>query len=271
MELNNKFSDIIYSVKDKKPLIHHITNYVTVNDCANVVLALGGRPVMADSPLEVEEFTSMASALVINTGTLNKEKLESFLLAGKRANELGIPVVLDPVGVGASNFRNNAVNNILKEVKLSVLRGNMSEIKNIYGIKTITRGVDSLEGSVEEGQVIAKELAKRLKTTVAISGRIDIISNGNKTYTLHNGCENLSNLTGTGCMASSLIASCCGVEGESIYGAVAGFSIMSISGEKARNLLKPGQGLGSFKVYLMDSISNFTIEDFNKRSKINEI
>lgn len=271
MELNSKVSDIIHSVKDKKPLIHHITNYVTVNDCANIVLAFGGRPVMADSPLEVEEFTSMASALVINTGTLNKEKLESFLLAGKRANELGIPVVLDPVGVGASNFRNNAVNKILKEVKLSVLRGNISEIKNIYGIKTVTRGVDSLEGSVEEGREISQELAKRLKSTVAISGRVDIISNGNKTYTLHNGCEYLSNLTGTGCMTSSLIACCCGVEAESIYGAIAGLSIMSISGEKALSLLKPDQGLGSFKVYLIDSISNFSIEDFNNRSKINEI
>lgn len=271
MELTNKLNEIITKIRSEKPLIHHITNYVTANDCANVVLAIGGRPVMADSPLEVEEITPMASALVLNTGTLNKEKINSFLLAGKKANDLGIPVVLDPVGVGATNLRNNTVKEILNELKISVLRGNMSEIKNIYGVKTLTRGVDSMENTLDGGIQIAKDLASVLKCTVVITGEIDIISNGKKTYLLHNGHETLSNITGTGCMSSSLIATCCGVGEDSIYGAVAGISIMSIAGEKAFELLNREEGLGSFRVYLMDKVSNFSNKDFVERVKINEI
>lgn len=238
MELKNKLSRILEEVKKQKPLVHHITNYVTVNDCANMVLALGGSPVMADDPKEVEEMVSIASALVLNIGTLNERTMESFILAGKKANERNIPVIVDPVGVGATSLRNLTVDRILKEVRLSVLRGNMSEIKNIYGIESQTKGVDSVDSSLDGGKEIAMELAKRLACTVAITGAVDIVSNGDKTYAINNGHKMLSSITGTGCMTSSLIGVCCGVEKESIYGALGGIMIMGIAGEKAEKRLK---------------------------------
>ncbi|AOY77854.1 hydroxyethylthiazole kinase [Clostridium formicaceticum] len=271
MEINNQLITILQEIKRQKPLVHHITNYVTVNDCANIVLALGGSPVMADDQDEVEEMVSIASALVLNIGTLNKRSMESFLIAGKKANEIGVPVILDPVGVGATNLRNEIVRRILKNVKLSVLRGNMSEIKNIYGIAASTKGVDSIDNPLDGGKEIALELAKRLQCTVVITGAVDIISDGGTVYYINNGHEMLTNITGTGCMSSSLIGLCCGTGKGSLHGAIAGMMIMGIAGEKAQSRLKEYEGLGSFKVYLMDAISKFSIEDIQERGKVNEI
>ena len=271
MELYNKLDTILEKIKRDKPLVHHITNYVTVNDCANIVLALGGSPVMADDKKEVEEMVSIASALVLNIGTLNERTIEAFILAGKRANELGVPVILDPVGVGATTLRNQTVERILKEVKLSVLRGNMSEIKKIYGIDASTRGVDSIDSTLEGGIEIAAELAKRLACIVAITGAVDIISDGTRVFSISNGHPILSSVTGTGCMSSSLIGLCCGTGEGSLYGAIAGIMIMGLAGEKAQVRLKDYEGLGSFKVYLMDAISSFSIDDIKERGKANEL
>lgn len=271
MDVYEHLYEILTRIKRDKPLIHHITNYVTANDCANVVLALGGTPVMADDPNEVEEMVSLASALVLNIGTLNEKKIESFILAGKKANELGIPVVLDPVGVGATKFRKEAAKRILKQVKLSVLRGNMSEIKNIYGIEGTTRGVDSTENSLDGGREIALALAQRLNCVVAITGAVDIISDGLKVYCINNGHKMLCDITGTGCMSSSLIGLCCGAQAEYIYGAIMGVIIMGIAGEKAYEALTDDDGIGSFKVNLMNAISRFSTIDIKKRGKISEI
>ena len=271
IDIYENLYEILIKIKKEKPLIHHITNYVTANDCANVVLALGGTPVMADDPNEVEEMVSLASALVLNMGTINERKVESFILAGKKANELGIPIVLDPVGVGATKFRKEAAKRILKEIKISVLRGNMSEIKNIYGIEGITRGVDSTENTLDGGREIALALAQRLNCVVAITGAVDIISDGLKVYCITNGHEMLCSITGTGCMSSSLIGLCCGVQVEHLYGAIMGVIIMGIAGEKAYEALNNEDGMGSFKVNLMNAISRFSAEDIKKRGKIHEI
>lgn len=270
MVLADKLNSIMAEIRSQSPLIHQITNYVSINDCANVVLALGGKPIMAHSPLEVEEIVSKSSALVINTGTPSEDRIKSYILAGKRANQMGIPVVLDPVGAGATDFRNEIVEKILKEVSISVLRGNMSEIKSIYGINTKIRGVDSAENPLHGGLEIAKGLANKLGCTVAITGEIDVVSNGYKSYTMENGHEFLSSITGTGCMTTSLIGTCCSVENDPIYGAIAGISIMAIAGEKALGYLKDNEGLGSFKVYLMDAINRFSSQDI-ERGIINEI
>lgn len=271
MDLLKSFSGILDDIKVTKPLVHHITNYVTVNDCANIVLAFGGSPVMADDPKEVEEMVSMASSLVINVGTLNERTIKSFLLAGKKANSLDIPVILDPVGVGATRLRSKTVKDILKDIKLSVIRGNMSEIKYIYDSTGITRGVDSIHDSLQGGKEIAMELSQRLSCIVAITGKIDIVSNGNKTYYVENGHEILSRITGTGCMTTSLIGVSCGAKRDNLMGAILGIMTMGIAGEKAYNLLEDKRYYGSFKESLMNFVGTINFDDYREKGRIYEV
>lgn len=271
MELIKDFDEMLKKIKKDKPLVHHITNYVTTNDCANSVLAMGGSPVMADELEEVEEMVSLASSLVLNIGTLNKTVIKSFIVAGKKANSLGIPVVLDPVGVGATKLRTDTVRHILEEVKISVLRGNMSEIKNIYGIKGLTKGVDSTEDSREGGIEIALGLAKRISCIVVITGVVDIISDGEKIYRIENGHEMLSKVTGTGCMTSSLIGLCCGTHTNNLLAAVMGTAAMGISGELAYESTQKTDQIGTFRIKLMDAIGSLTIDVFKERMKIHEV
>jgi len=231
-------------------LVHHITNYVTVNDCANVVLAIGANPVMADDPVEVEDMVSICDALVINIGTLNERTVSSMIKAGKKANAKNIPVILDPVGVGATPFRFETAANLLKEVHFSVIRGNMAEIKVIAGLHAKRAGVDSLEEE-ENGVSIARTLAQKLGCVIAITGKVDVVSDGKQCYSIFNGHTALTRLTGTGCMSSSLIGCFLGSSKKPLYSAIAGVVCMGIAGEMASKSL----GLGSFKVNLMDSIA----------------
>lgn len=260
---NNTYS-LLKLIREKKPLVHHITNYVTINDCANIVLAIGASPIMADAVEEVEEIVSLASALVINMGTLSKEHVEAMLVAGKKANELGIPVILDPVGVGATAFRKKSAEKIIKEVKLAVIRGNVSEIKSISGISVKSKGVDVSErdiiqtDSLEYGKDISEELALKLNCVIAITGAIDIISGEGKAVFIDKGHKMLSTVTGTGCMCTSLIGAYCAVSRSYFEAAVAGILTMDLAGEKAyKNLKTIDEGSGSFKMKLMDSIFNF--------------
>ncbi|SCY42833.1 hydroxyethylthiazole kinase [Alkaliphilus peptidifermentans] len=269
MNLIHNFAHILEKIKSDKPLVHHITNYVTVNDCANAVLAIGGAPVMADDPREVEEMVSIASSLVLNTGTLNNRTIESFILAGKKANTLDIPVILDPVGVGATTLRTETVKRIIDEVKLTVLRGNMSEIMNINGTKAITRGVDSTDDTMAGGREVAQSLSKRLGCVVAITGATDIVSDGTKVYYIQHGHEMLARVTGTGCMTTSLIGLCCGTKEIPIYGAMLGIVVMGAAGERAYEE-NVDEGVGSYRVKLMDAIGNFSVQQINEGEKIYE-
>lgn len=276
MENIQTIAKLLTEVKAKNPLVHQITNYVTVNDCANIVLALGGSPVMADDEAEVEEMVTIASALVINIGTLNARTVKSMLLAGKKANQLGIPVVLDPVGVGATNFRTDTAARLIQEIQLAVLRGNMSEIKMLAGIETKTRGVDSgdtVEGNAG-GKEIAENLAKKLHCTIAITGAQDIISDGIRTSFINNGHPILAKVTGTGCMATALIGCYSGVISDKtenyFWAANAGIMTMGVAGEKAWANLPPSEGIGSFKTNLFDSIYKLTPDDLLKGGKFHE-
>ena len=144
MDIKTYIGNLLENVRERAPLVHHITNYVTVNDCANITLSIGASPVMADDINEVEAMTSIASSLVINIGTLNSRTVECMIKAGKKANEVGIPVILDPVGAGATPYRTKVAKTIMDNIELAVIRGNLSEIKTLYGINTKTKGVDSL-------------------------------------------------------------------------------------------------------------------------------
>jgi hydroxyethylthiazole kinase len=257
-----KLENILLEIKKQKPLIHHITNYVTANDCANIVLALGGSPIMAECIEEVEEIVSRASALLLNLGTLTEKAVQSMIIAGKKANILNIPVILDPVGVGASEFRRKMVEKILKEVKVSVIKGNLTEIKNISGLKEESKGVDSANSnfSYEEIVELAKRLAIKFACVVVVTGEIDIITDGKKIYNVKNGTPKLTQITGTGCMIGSIISICCGVTNDYLLASTLAILIMGISGEKACNG-REGIDIGTFKVKLFDAINNFTKED----------
>lgn len=269
MENIKAIVQLLRDVKNKKPLVHHLTNYVTVNDCANIVLALGGSPVMADDAGEVEEMVGIASALVINIGTLNVRTIESMLLAGKKANQLGIPVVLDPVGAGATSLRTNTAAKLIHEIKLAVLRGNMSEIKVVAGVDALTRGVDSVDNGAG-GEEIASSLAKRLDCIVAITGARDIVSDGSRIGLIDNGDQLLAKISGTGCMATSLIGCYAGVTTDSYLAACAGLVTMGVAGEKAVASLNPTEGIGTYKVKLMDGIDQLTPEELLQDAKFNE-
>jgi len=269
--MNEIYKKLFENIRAKKPLIHHITNYVTANDCANITLAVGASPVMADDIAEVSDICAISSALLINMGTLNAHTIESMLTAGKTANRLNIPVVFDPVGVGASSLRNKTARKFLNEIKVSVLRGNISEIKFIAGLQSETKGVDASNRDLTDDTIpIAKNLSKKLDCVVAITGAVDIISNGEKNVSIKNGHKMLSNITGTGCMCSSLIASFCGASPKNIFeSAITAISIMGIAGEIAFSK-SGGNGNGSFRTALHDAVSKINAEIFKERVKIYE-
>ena len=269
MELREKVSKLISKVREKNPLVHHITNYVTVNDCANITIAIGGSPVMADDINEAADMTSMVSALVINIGTLNTRTIESMIASGKRANKLGIPVILDPVGIGATSFRTKTTEALIKEIKFSVIRGNMSEIKMLAGVEAKIKGVDSI-GTEEGGEEIALNLSKKLNCIVAITGVKDIISDGTRICIIENGHNMLSKVTGTGCMTTSLIGSFCGANSDYYLSAIAGITSMGLAGEKSFEALAVKTYLGDFKVSIFNAIASLTEDDMLKGSRLYE-
>lgn len=267
MEIREKILANLSAVKEKNPLIHHITNYVTVNDCANTVLAIGGSPVMADDLEEVAEMVGFASALVLNIGTLNSRTIESMLVAGSRAKELGVPVILDPVGVGATKLRTTTAEKLIRELKPEVIRGNMSEIMVLAGQNVAIKGVDSIADE-QGGSIIAKRFASELSCVIAITGKTDVVSDGRQVCLLNNGHRILADVTGTGCMTSSLVGTFCGVTKDYFTAAIAGIISMGLAGEIAQATLHHGEGIGTFRARLLDSIYNLTPEILARDGKI---
>jgi len=263
MYIKEQLKEVFEALQGKRALIHHITNYVTVNDCANVVLAIGASPIMADELAEVEQMVGICDALVLNIGTANERTIASMLKAGKAANTKGIPVVLDPVGVGATTFRHESVAKLMEAISFSVIRGNMAEIKTIAGLEAKSSGVDSLEEE-SDGAKIALSLAQRLGCVIAITGKSDIVTDGKVCYVLENGDVALTNVTGTGCMSTSLIGSFLGASNNALASAIAGILTMSIAGEIADK----SKGMGTFHTSLMDAMSKMNVEIIREKSKI---
>ncbi len=258
-------------VKSESPLIHNITNYVTVNDCANIILACGGSPIMADDAQEVEEITRVCRGLNINIGTLNSRTVESMVLAGREANRLGHPVVLDPVGAGASALRTKTAGRLLEEIRFSVIRGNVSEIKTLAGTAAETQGVDAgsmdriTEENLEEAVQFAKEYAAKMKTVAAITGAIDLVADGETAYVIRNGVPMMSRVTGTGCMLSALLAVYITASPEqTLKAAAAAVCAMGLAGELAYRRMRELDGNASFRTYLIDAVCNMTPEQLKE-------
>lgn len=270
------FEKILENVRKSEPIVHVITNYVTVNDCANIILAAGGSPIMADSKYEVEDITSIANSLVINIGTLNEDVAEAMIKAGKKANELGHPVILDPVGVGSSSFRKKFVFDLLKEVDFSVIRGNISEIKTIYRGKGITKGVDVDENdivtdeNIDETIAFIKKLSRKTGAVIVVTGAIDIASSSEKTYIIRNGHPLMTRVTGTGCMLTTVIGSFCGANSNNILEATAAaVCAMGICGELGHDKLEEvGGGTSTYGTYIIDFMSKMDSEILNGGAKI---
>jgi hydroxyethylthiazole kinase len=272
---DQRAANIIRKISAKKPLVHHITNYVTVNDCANVVLAIGAAPVMADDIGEVEDIVAISSALVLNIGTLNQRTIAAMLAAGKAANQKGIPVVLDPVGAGATPLRTETAARIMDEVKVAVIRGNISEIKTIGGAGGRTRGVDAgesdstREDAIQTVNRMAADLAKRTGSVIAITGVVDVISDGRRSCFIRNGHAIMAGVTGTGCMCTALTGAFCGAEEDYTVATAAAVMTMGIAGEKAyRRMESAGLGNGSYRAFLIDEISRMTDKTLTDEGKI---
>ena len=264
-----EFGIHLTAVRQRKPLVQCITNFVTVNDCANIILASGGSPTMAEHPLEVAEAVRKAQALVCNMGAI--DKVEAMVLAGREANRIGTPVILDPVGAGGTQLRRDAVKRLLEEVHFSVIRGNASEIRYLAGQQTTGSGVDvsALDEITEENLssavTMAAELAENLSTVIAISGKIDVISNGITTCVLRNGCATMARITGSGCMLTALIGAFCGAKSDPFTAACSAMAAIGISGEIAEEKrLRNHTGNATFRNDLIDAVFNLTEEQLEK-------
>ena len=263
-------------VRKKAPVVHNITNYVTVNDVANVILACGGSPIMSDEPEDVADITSICGGLNINLGTLHKTSIEGMLKAGHRSNELGHPVLLDPVGAGASRFRTEMALKLIKEIKFSVIRGNVSEIKTLAYGSGSTKGVDAAEGdkvteeNLDEMVAYAKNISEKLGSVIAMSGAIDIVADKNTAYVIRNGHSMMSDITGTGCMLSSVVGVFISANPDNILKATAvALSAYGLAGELAYKKTMEMDGYTStLRMNLIDYMGKMNAEMFQGGAKI---
>jgi len=270
----NKMKKCIENVRSNRPLIHNITNYVTVNDVANVLLACGASPIMSDDPEEVKEITSICGGLNINIGTLNQHTIPSMFLAGQKANELGRKVLLDPVGAGASSLRTDTAVKLMKEIKFSAIRGNISEIKTLALGTGRTKGVDAdvadavTENTLDNAIAFVKAFAKTTGCIIAVTGAIDLVSDGDKCYVIRNGRAEMSKITGTGCQLSAMMtAFLVANPGNELEAAAAAVCAMGLAGEIGWSNMQPGDGNSTYRNRMIDAIYNMDGETLEKGAK----
>lgn len=267
-DYSRKTIEILRAIRERQPLVHHITNFVVMNSTANVTLAIGASPVMAHAHQEVEVMASFAGALNLNIGTLTDEWVGAMILAGRAAGKRGIPIILDPVGSGATPFRTESVKKILREVPVTVIRGNASEIMSLCaGENTVNiRGVDSLE-TVEAVRSDAYRLAGELKTVVAVTGETDYITDGTESFEVLNGHQMFGLVTGTGCAATTAISCFCAVERNLLVATACALGYYGLAGEEAAGVAK---GPGSFQVALYDSLYALSEETILQKLRIRQ-
>lgn len=262
------------NVRSKVPLVHNITNYVTVNDVANILLACGGSPIMSDDSDEVEEITSICGGLNINIGTLNKNTIPSMFLAGKKANELGHKVLLDPVGAGASRLRTQTAVKLIEEIKFTVVRGNISEIKTLAYGSGSTKGVDAdvadavTEESLDNTVAFAKAFAKKLGCIIAITGAIDLVADSEKCYVIRNGCPEMGRITGTGCQLSGMLTAFLTANPENeLEAAAAAVCTMGLAGEIGLSHMQAGEGNSTYRNRIIDAVYHMDGEALERGAK----
>ena len=265
---NSSLKELFAALRNSRPLIHHITNYVTVNDCANITLCIGASPVMADAIEEMEEMTSIAGALVLNIGTLNSRTVESMLLAGRVAREKDIPIILDPVGAGATSYRTKTSQTLIEELCPSVIKGNAGEISVLAGAGGVVKGVDSCDAA-DDLISVCKSLARETGAVVVATGKNDIATDGITSYSVSNGHELMDKVSGTGCMLSSVTGSFSAVASDLLTASVAAAAAFGIAGERAA--ADKSYGPYSFRTMLFDKVSSLTPEDLAAEAKVERI
>ena len=265
---------MLENVRTKSPLVHNITNYVTVNDVANVLLAAGGSPIMSDDADDVEDITSICGGLNINIGTLNKNTIPSMFLAGKKANALGHIVLLDPVGAGASRLRTDTANRLMQEVRFDAVRGNISEIKTLCTGSGSTKGVDAdavdavTEANLDDGVALVKAFAKQTGCIIAVTGAIDLVSDGERCWCIRNGRAEMSRITGTGCQLSALMTAFLVANPDhKLDAAAAAVCMMGLAGEIGWANMQPGDGNSTYRSRIIDAIFNMTGDALEEGAK----
>jgi len=248
--------DVMARVRTRRPLVHQITNFVVMNSTANITLCAGALPVMAHAPEEVAEMAACAGALVLNIGTLWSDQIEAMLIAGRSANQHGIPVVLDPVGAGATRMRTDTSKRLLDELKIAVVRGNSAEIAVLAGAEAKISGVESL-GAAQDSAQIALRFARQYGCVAAVTGAVDVVSNGTQLFRVANGHPLMSQVTGTGCMATAVVAAYAAVEPDYALAAAAALATYGLAGEIAAGR---SQGPGTFQMHLFDAMAGLTPE-----------
>jgi hydroxyethylthiazole kinase len=252
-------------IRDRKPLVHQITNYVVMNETANATLALGALPVMAHAIEEVEEMVALAGALVLNIGTLSSHWVEAMVLAGREANARGIPIVLDPVGAGATRYRTETARGLLAELPVDVLRGNAGEVATLVGLDAEVRGVESIDGGGEAAE-LARQAASTLDLVAAVTGPVDHVSDGSRVAAISNGHELLATVTGTGCMATAITGAFLAAKpGDAFEAATEALVAFGVAGEDAA---VEARGPGTFHAGLYDALAALDPDDLDARARV---
>ena len=264
----------IENVRKTVPLVHNITNYVTVNDVANILLACGGSPIMSDEPDDVEDITSICGGLNINIGTLNKSSIEGMYRAGKRANDLGHVILLDPVGAGASALRTDTAVGLMKAIRFDVIRGNISEIKTLAHGSDTTKGVDAdvadavTEETLDSAVAFAKKLAKETGAIIAITGAIDLVADAERCFVIRNGRPEMGRITGTGCQLSGMMTAFLVANPETkLEAAAAAVCTMGLAGEIGWSRMQEGDGNSTYRNRIIDAVFNMDGETLDKGAK----
>lgn len=266
------------NVRAGSPLVHNITNYVTVNDCANVLLAIGASPIMSDEPADVYDIQTICGGLTINIGTLNQRSIEGMFVAGERAAELNHPIVLDPVGAGASGLRTHTASDLLDKLPVAVIRGNMSEVKALASGATSTRGVDVCpddvvtEDNVAASAAFARDFAAKTGAVVAITGAIDIVADADHAFAIRNGSPLMGRITGAGCMLSCVCAAFAVANpGTLLESQVAAVASMGLAGQTAQARMSTPDGNATFRTYLIDALYNLSGDYLETGARVEQL